>query len=66
MANVARVTDLDVSVEEMSRHVARFKDQKSTSKSFIDTRIAGDGHDIYSGGADRCGKNDFTIGHTHW
>ena len=48
MANVAPVTDLDVSVEEMSRHVARFKEQKSTAKSFIDTRIPGHERDIYS------------------
>jgi mannose-6-phosphate isomerase-like protein (cupin superfamily) len=53
MANVAPVTDLDLSVEEMSRHVARFKDQKSTAKAFIDTRIPGYERDIYSiiGGA---------------
>ena len=47
MANVAPVTDLDLSVEEMSRHVARFKDQKSTAKAFIDTRIPGYERDIY-------------------
>jgi mannose-6-phosphate isomerase-like protein (cupin superfamily) len=48
MANVAPVTDIDLSVEEMSRHVARFRDQKSTSKSFIDTRISGHERDIFS------------------
>jgi mannose-6-phosphate isomerase-like protein (cupin superfamily) len=48
MANVAPVTDIDISEEEMSRHIARFKSQKSTSKSFIDTRIPGHERDIYS------------------
>jgi len=48
MANVAPVTNLDLSVEEMSRHVARFKDQPSTAKAFIDTRIPGHERDIYS------------------
>ena len=48
MANVAPVTDLDLSVEEMSRHVARFKEQPSSAKSLIDTRIPGHERDIYS------------------
>jgi mannose-6-phosphate isomerase-like protein (cupin superfamily) len=48
MANVAPVTDLDLSVEEMSRHVARFKEQKSTSKAFVDTYIPGNERDIFS------------------
>ena len=41
MANVAPVTDLDIPVEEMKRHVARFKEQKSTAKAFIETRYSG-------------------------
>jgi mannose-6-phosphate isomerase-like protein (cupin superfamily) len=48
MANVAPVTDLDVSVEEMSRHVARFKEQKSTAKAFIDALLPGYERDIFS------------------
>jgi mannose-6-phosphate isomerase-like protein (cupin superfamily) len=47
MAKVAPVTDIDIPVEEMLKHVARFKDQKSTAKSFIDTRIPGHERDIY-------------------
>lgn len=47
MANVAPVTDIDIPVEEMMRHVARFKEQKSTAKSFIDTRIPGHEREIY-------------------
>ena len=37
MARVAPLTDIDLSIDEMMTHVARFKDQKSTAKSFIDT-----------------------------
>lgn len=48
MARVAPLTDIDLSVDEMMRHVARFKDQKSTAKSFIDTRIPGYERDIFS------------------
>jgi mannose-6-phosphate isomerase-like protein (cupin superfamily) len=47
MANVAPVTDFDIPMDEMLKHVARFKDQKSTAKSFIDTRIPGHERDIY-------------------
>jgi mannose-6-phosphate isomerase-like protein (cupin superfamily) len=48
MARVAPITDIDLTVDEMLKHVARFKEQKSTSKSFIDTRIAGHERDIFS------------------
>lgn len=48
MPNVAPVTDIDISVEEMSRHVARFKSLKSTAKAFIDTRIPGHERDIFN------------------
>lgn len=48
MVNVAPVTDVDFSMAEMLTHVARFKDQKSTAKSFIDTRIPGHERDIFS------------------
>ena len=41
MARVAPLTDIDFTVDEMMKHVARFKEQKSTSKSFIDTQIPG-------------------------
>jgi len=48
MVQVAPVSDVDMSVEEMSQHVARFRTLKSTSKSFIDTRIAGHEREIFS------------------
>lgn len=48
MVKVAPVTDTDYSVEEMLKHVARFKEQRSTSKSFIDTRIPGHEREIFS------------------
>ncbi len=48
MARVAPISDLDFPVEEMERHVARFKQQKSTSKAFIDTRIPGHEREIFS------------------
>ena len=48
MARVAPVTEIDFSVEQMLQHVARFKEQKSTAKSFIDTRIPGHERDIFS------------------
>jgi hypothetical protein len=38
MVQYAEITDLDFTVEEMERNVARFKDQKSSDKAFIDTR----------------------------
>jgi mannose-6-phosphate isomerase-like protein (cupin superfamily) len=48
MARVAPLTEIDLTVDEMMKYVARFKEQKSTSKSFIDTRIAGHERDIFS------------------
>jgi mannose-6-phosphate isomerase-like protein (cupin superfamily) len=48
MARVAPLTDIDFTVGEMMKHVARFKEQKSTSKSFIDTRIPSHERDIFS------------------
>ncbi len=48
MAHVAPLSDIDFTVDEMLRHVARFKEQKSTAKSFIDTRIPGHERDIFS------------------
>jgi mannose-6-phosphate isomerase-like protein (cupin superfamily) len=48
MVQVAQVSDIDMSVEEMSAHVARFRQLTSTSKSFIDTRIPGHERDIYT------------------
>jgi mannose-6-phosphate isomerase-like protein (cupin superfamily) len=48
MSRVAPLSDIDFSVDEMMKFVARFKEQKSTSKSFIDTRIAGHERDIFS------------------
>ena len=48
MARVAPLTDTDFTYDEMMKHVARFKEQKSTAKSFIDTRIPGHERDIFS------------------
>ena len=48
MARVAPLTDIDLTYDEMMKHVARFKDQKSTAQSFIDTRIPGHEQDIFS------------------
>jgi len=48
MANVAEVTTIDFTVEEMEKQVARFKDQKSSHKAFIDTRIPGHEREIFS------------------
>jgi mannose-6-phosphate isomerase-like protein (cupin superfamily) len=48
MARVAPLTDIDFTYDEMMKHVARFKEQKSTAKSFIDTRIPGHERDIFS------------------
>jgi mannose-6-phosphate isomerase-like protein (cupin superfamily) len=48
MVKVAQTSDIDYSVSDMENHVARFKDQKSSAKAFIDTRIPGHERDIYS------------------
>ena len=48
MANIAPISDIDYSVDEMLKHVARFREQKSTDKAFIDTRIPGHEREIYS------------------
>lgn len=48
MVEVATVSDIDFTVEEMERNVARFKDQKSSDKAFIDTRIPGHEREIFS------------------
>jgi mannose-6-phosphate isomerase-like protein (cupin superfamily) len=48
MVKVAPVTDMDVSMDEMMKHVARFKEQTSTARSFIDTRIPGHEREIFS------------------
>jgi mannose-6-phosphate isomerase-like protein (cupin superfamily) len=48
MVQVAEVSTIDFTVEEMERHVARFADQKSSAKAFIDTRIPGHERDIFS------------------
>lgn len=44
----AAVSDIDFTVQEMEQHVARWKDQKSSAKAFIDTRIPGHERDIFS------------------
>ena len=48
MVQVAPVTNIDVSMDDMMKRVARFKEQKSSAKAFIDTRIAGYERDIFA------------------
>lgn len=48
MVEVANVSDIDFSIAEMERQVARFNDQKSSAKAFIDTRIPGHEREIFS------------------
>ena len=48
MKQTASVTDIDYSVEDMERCVARFKDQKSSDQAFLDTRIPGHEREIFS------------------
>lgn len=48
MVNVATISDIDYTVEEMERNVARFKDQKSSATAFLDTRIPGHEREIFS------------------
>ena len=47
MVETAPVTDIDFSIAEMERNVARFTQLKSTSKAFIDTFIPGHERDIF-------------------
>jgi len=48
MVEVAEVSNIDFSTEEMEQRVARFKDQKSSAEAFIDTRIEGHEREIFS------------------
>ncbi len=48
MVETASVSDINYTVEEMEACVARFKDQKSSHKAFIDTRIPGHEREIFS------------------
>lgn len=48
MVDTAPITALDFSVDEMEAQVARFKQQKSSDKAFIDTRIPGHEREIFS------------------
>ena len=48
MVDVAEVSTVDYSVAEMESNVARFAEQKSSSKAFIDTRIPGHEREIFS------------------
>ena len=48
MVDIAEVSTIDYSVAEMESHVARFADQKSSDKAFIDTRIPGHEREIFS------------------
>jgi len=48
MRQTATVTDIDYSVEEMERNIARFKEQKSSDQAFLDTRIPGHEREIFS------------------
>jgi mannose-6-phosphate isomerase-like protein (cupin superfamily) len=47
MVRVAEVSDIEYTVEAMESHVARFKDQKSSDKAFVDTRIPGHEREIF-------------------
>ncbi len=47
MVKVAEISDVNYSVAEMEGHVARFKDQKSSAKAFLDTRIPGHEREIF-------------------
>jgi len=47
MVETAPVSDIDISVAEMERNVARFSKLKSTSKAFIDTFIPGHEREIF-------------------
>ena len=48
MVKTAEISDLDFSVEDMERNVARFKHQKSSAQAFLDTRIPGHEREIFS------------------
>ena len=48
MVDVATVSNIDFTVQEMERNVARFRNQKSSDKAFIDTRIPGHEREIFS------------------
>ena len=48
MVDVAEVSDIDYSVEDMERCIARFSDQKSSDQAFLDTRIPGFEREIFS------------------
>lgn len=48
MVQTAAVSDIDFTVEEIEAHVARFKDQKSSARAFLDTRIPGYEREIFS------------------
>lgn len=48
MVKVAAISDIDYSVTEMERNVARFTAQKSSDQAFIDTRIPGHEREIFS------------------
>lgn len=48
MVKTAEISDLDFSVEDMERNVARFNNQKSSAQAFLDTRIAGHEREIFS------------------
>lgn len=48
MVQYAEITDLDFTLEEMERNVARFKHQKSSAQAFLDTRIPGHEREIFS------------------
>ena len=48
MVQYAEITDLDFTVEEMERNVARFRNQKSSAEAFLDARIPGHEREIFS------------------
>ena len=47
MVETAPVTDIDISMADMERNIARFRSLTSTSQSFIDTFIPGHEREIF-------------------
>ncbi|MEM7466652.1 MAG: cupin domain-containing protein [Pseudomonadota bacterium] len=48
MVEIAEISDINYTVEEMEQHVARFTQLKSSSQAFLDTRIPGYEREIFS------------------
>jgi mannose-6-phosphate isomerase-like protein (cupin superfamily) len=48
MKKTAAVSEIDIDIDEMEQHVARFSELKSSSQAFLDTRIPGYEREIFS------------------